>query len=254
MTRQPRGLTSSDIVHVTVRGIGRRIIFEDDADKRKFLAYLRLKLVETDMVVYAWCLMDNHAHLLLRAQSKDLSKLMQRTLVSYAQYFNGRHGHVGKVFQNRFNSQPVKSEQHLLAAIRYVHRNALDSGVTALVDYAWSSYRELSNSGERCEAPGIVDSRTVLELFSNKEDFLRFHEQFEGADNLGQINDCRKRIDDAEAATIATRMLGTSFADKISAMPKKERNATLAELKARGLSIRQIERLTGIGRSIVSRA
>ncbi|WP_418743026.1 transposase, partial [Enorma massiliensis] len=123
MARSARATLPSDFIHVTTRGLGRRIIFEDDLDKERFLSILSTKLTDSESRVYAWCLMDNHIHLLLRANSADLSKSMQRIGVSYAQYFNGRHGHVGKVFQNRFNAHPIMGETHLLATIRYIHRN-----------------------------------------------------------------------------------------------------------------------------------
>ena len=165
MTRRTRKSIPSDIVHVTVRGLGRRIIFEDDTDKRKFLDVFKSKLDGADITVYAWCLMDNHAHLLLRAQNDALSKAMQRTLVSYAQYFNGRHGHVGKVFQNRFSAQAVESEVHFLAAIRYIHRNAHEAGASNLCDYAWSSYRQLARANKPYEGSGIVDRPAVLDFF-----------------------------------------------------------------------------------------
>ena len=167
--------------------------------------------------------MDNHAHLLLRAERADLSKLMQRTEISYAQYFNGRHGHVGKVFQNRFNAQPITSESHLLAAIRYIHRNPLD--IEEDVDqYAWSSYQEIVEG-----KGGITDSAAVLELFAGIDGFLSFHNNANEEDGFERIDGYRRRLDDAEAIDIALKAFGQSFADRITSMPKAERDKALAQ-------------------------
>ena len=86
------------------------------------------------------------------------------------------------------------------------------------------------------------------------KEFVNFHKQTDELDDFVRIDGYRPRIDDAQAMEIAVCMLGTSFADRIRTMSKDERNTALAKLKSQGLSIRQIERLTGIGRSIISRA
>lgn len=252
MARSARATLPSDFIHVTTRGLGRRIIFEDDLDKERFLSILSTKLTDSESRVYAWCLMDNHIHLLLRANSADLSKSMQRIGVSYAQYFNGRHGHVGKVFQNRFNAHPIMGETHLLATIRYIHRNPLETG-TAMDRYDWSSYRAILGK-EHARGAEMTDSKTVLELFGGKNAFIRFHNEKSEADGFERIDGYRRRIDDVEAAEIAIGMFGSAFSDRICSMPKAKRDDALARLKFAGLSIRQIERLTGIGRGIITRA
>lgn len=250
MPRQPRYSLPSEFSHVTIRGLGRRIIFEDTQDKQKFLRLLLNKLSDTEVFVYAWCLMDNHAHFLFRASSANLSKMMQRLGTSYAQYYNGRHGHVGKVFQNRFNALPIESVSHLLATIRYIHRNALDTGF-AFEQYAWSSYHEIVNMDSNAEK--TVDTDAVLELFGGLDRFLAFHNIENETDSIIRIDNYRRKIDDAEARDIASKMFGKSFSDLICAMQKSDRDKAIAKLRYAGLSIRQIERLTGVGRGVIGR-
>lgn len=197
--------------------------------------------------------MDNHMHLLFRGDWQLISKLMHRTQTSYAQRFNGRHGHVGKVFQGRFSSTPIKAESHLLAAIRYIHRNALDMGVTQLEDHPWSSYRQIAGLTP-FEGSGICDESIALELFGNRESFTSFHKDETETDDLCIPYGKRPRLDDDEARMIAIRQFGSSFASRLPAMPKPQRDKALRTLKALGLSVRQIERLTGIGRNIIERA
>lgn len=253
MARRPRELLPSEIVHITIRGIGRRIIFDDAADKDRFLETFASKLDDMDVSAYAWCLMENHVHLLLHGGSADLSKLMQRLEVSYAQYFNGRHGHVGKVFQNRFGSQAVCSEPHLLSAIRYIHRNPLEAGAANLTSYPWSSYREIAGMKRNLKGAGIVDVETVLSLFGGAERFVDYHEE-KADEEFVWIDGYRPRLEDVEAMDRARRLLGDDFSERICTLPKGERNEWLASLKSVGLSIRQIERFTGIGRGIIARA
>lgn len=240
--------------HVTLRGIGRRNIFEDDQDRRRFLKTLSIKLRDENVVVYAWCLMDNHVHILLSISSADLSRVMQRLGTSYAQYFNGRHGHVGRVFQNRFGTYSVESDAHLLTAVRYIHRNPLEADAKDLIDSPWTSFREITGYSSDLEGRGIVDAQATLDLFGGLASFLEFHQRQDEHDDFVRVSAYGPRLDDANAREIAVRRYGDDFADAIIAMPKCERDRALAMLKIAGLSIRQIERLTGIGRKVVASA
>lgn len=91
MARTPRRRAESDIYHVVARGVGRQIIFEDDADRRRFLALLKERLADTEGALLAWCLMDNHFHLLLRMPLEELSKTMRSLQTAFALFFNRRH-------------------------------------------------------------------------------------------------------------------------------------------------------------------
>lgn len=245
---------SSEYVHVTQRGLGRRLIFEDDTDRRFFLKTLKEKSTDSYVFILAWCLMENHVHLLVKARQADLSKMMQRLGTSYAQYFNGRHGHVGKVFQNRFSSQAVEADAHLLTAIRYIHRNAEDAGTTAPQDYPWSSYREIIGENVDVEGLGLCDVATTIGLFGSIEEFKRFHEVEDEWDGFARIDTYRPRLSDDDAREIAIKHYGVNFSDHLASLPKKERDDALRLLKDLGISIRQLERLTGIGRGPIAKA
>lgn len=252
--RTPRHLIPSEYIHVTQRGLGRRVIFEDDLDKRRYLDTLRSKLADNDASVLSWTLMDNHVHLLLKASPNSLSRLMQRLGISYAQYFNGCHGHVGKVFQNRFSSEAIDSNAHLLTAIRYIHSNSETAGIAKMADYRWSSYREIANEQGNLEGSGICDVASTLRLFGGIREFKRFHEIKNEQDGFITIGSHRPRMSDNDARSVAERHFGKDFADNIVGMPKNKRDQSLCMLKNLGLSIRQIERLTGIGRGPIAKA
>ena len=147
MPRSARQQSVSDHYHVTQRGSGKRCIFEDDDDRRSFVRTMAYFSRDCQVRLIAWVLMDNHFHLLLRAELEDLSRFMSRLGTVHAQRFNGAHGHVGCVFQGRFKSIPIETDPQLLATIRYIHLNPLETGVTRLEDYPWSSYPQYLGSG-----------------------------------------------------------------------------------------------------------
>ena len=110
MPRAPRATAESGFYHVILRGNGRQIIFEDDADRRAFLELLVKRAEDAGIHVLAWCLMENHVHLVLEDPTQALSEMMQRLSGGYAQRFNRKSGRVGHVFENRFKSCPIENE------------------------------------------------------------------------------------------------------------------------------------------------
>lgn len=128
--------------HVLSRGNERRDIFRDDADRTIFLNTVAEAAERFSLDVFAYVLMGNHYHLLLRTRRANLSKAMQWLGVSYTTRFNRRHSRSGHLFQGRFKSMLVQNDAYLLQLSLYIHRNPLRAGlVERLVDYRWSSYR-----------------------------------------------------------------------------------------------------------------
>lgn len=248
MPRKAREDSKSGIHHVTARGAGRRRIFEDDSDRRRFVKGLEDLVFKDGVVLLAWCLMDNHVHLLAKAEVSNLSAGLHRLITAYALYFNGRHGHVGPVFQDRFDSFPVETDEHLLATMRYTHLNPLDLGAPFPGDYPWSSY------GQYVGKPGICDTSTLLGLLGGRGAFVEYCDPSHGRDHLVSLNARGPHLSDAEAVQTATSYYGTSFAERLATCSKSECDRALRKLKASGLSVRQIERMTGIGRNIIARA
>jgi REP element-mobilizing transposase RayT len=133
--------------HVIVRGIEKKPIFLDDADRNAFLRRLSLLLVETGTECLAWTLMRNHAHFLLRPRRDKLSTFMRRLLTGYAVTFNLRHRRTGHLFQNRYKSIVCEEEPYLLELVRYIHLNPLRAGAVGDMDaldrYPWSGHAVL---------------------------------------------------------------------------------------------------------------
>ncbi|GAE47324.1 transposase [Mesobacillus boroniphilus] len=128
MARKARVKSSSGIYHVMFRGVNRQDIFHDDDDRRRFLEILKKYKKKMGLQVYAWCLMSNHIHVLLKEGEESISATMKRVGVSYAVYYNWKYRTSGHVFQNRFNSEIVENDAYFLTVVRYIHQNPVKAG------------------------------------------------------------------------------------------------------------------------------
>ena len=129
------------IYHVTARGNARAAIFLDDEDRGLFVGVLAECVSRFGWLCHAYCLMDNHYHLLIETPGGNLSAGMRQLNGIYTQRFNRRHGRVGHIFQGRFKAILVERDSYLLELCRYVVLNPVRAGmVREVAQYAWSSY------------------------------------------------------------------------------------------------------------------
>lgn len=143
MSRPVRIAFPDALYHVTARGDRREAIFDDDLDRRLFLSTLAQVVNRFNWVCHAWCLMDNHYHLLIQTPDGNLSKGMRQLNGVYTQASNRRHQRVGHLFQGRFKAILVDGDAYLLELSRYVVLNPVRAGmVKEPAGWPWSSYRE----------------------------------------------------------------------------------------------------------------
>jgi len=144
MPRQARLDAPGLLQHVMARGIERREIFKDDKDRELFLGRLAIVLDESQTQCYAWALIPNHFHLLLRTGPVLLSHVMRRLMTGYAVTFNKRHKRSGHLFQNRYKSIVCEEDAYLLELIRYIHLNPLRASLVndlkELDKYLWTGH------------------------------------------------------------------------------------------------------------------
>ncbi len=130
--------------HVMLRGIERGNIVYDDEDREDFLTRLSDQAQTTGTCLYAWALMDNHAHILLRSGHEGLPVFMRRFLTGYAVAFNRRHGRYGHLFQNRYKSIVCQEDAYFKELVRYIHLNPLRAGIVANINeldrYEWCGH------------------------------------------------------------------------------------------------------------------
>lgn len=131
MTRKARIDTAGALHHIIVRGIERRKIFRDDDDRENFLDRLGSIVAETKTSCFAWALLPNHLHMLLRTGSVPIATVMRRLLTGYAISFNRRHRRHGQLFQNRYKSILCQEDSYLLELVRYIHLNPLRAKLVA---------------------------------------------------------------------------------------------------------------------------
>jgi REP element-mobilizing transposase RayT len=139
--------------HIMIRGIERRNIFRVKKDREDFLERLSKLIPETQTFCYAWVLMSNHAHLLLRTGKAPLATVMRRLLTGYVVSFNRRHKRRGHLFQNRYKSIVCQEDIYLRELVRYIHLNPVRSGIvkdlTQLNAYAYSGHSAIMGKTDR---------------------------------------------------------------------------------------------------------
>lgn len=164
MARPLRVEYEDALYHVTSRGNEKSPIYKDDHDRCDFIERLAIVVEQYTWVLYAYCLMDNHYHLLVRTPKANLSRGMRQLNGIYAQHFNFRHQRVGHLFQGRFKAILIKDEARLLAVARYVVLNPVRAGVVAdPAEWKWSSYRGTAGLGVQ---PSFVDVDELLGIYS----------------------------------------------------------------------------------------
>jgi len=247
MGRPLRLESANAFCHAFSRGNERRDVFYDDRDREHFLDLLGLLADRFEAEPWAYVLMPNHYHLVLRTVRPNLSRAMQWLGVAYTNWFNARHGRSGHLFQGRFKGFLVEDESYLRRLLLYVHRNPLRAGLVGrLADYPWSSYRCLAY-GRGCTE--WFQAGRALGLFGG--DGARFRravqDYSEEADRL--LEDLRHGIwlGSAEGLRALARRLGLARRreqPQTRAVLRTARGATvaaLAEQWAEGLGIGRAE-------------
>ena len=125
MPRVAREKSQSKIYHIMLRGINRQSIFEDDGDYIKFLDVLCTYKKNIEYEIYAYCLMGNHVHLLMKEGNEEISRTMKRIGASYVYWYNWQYGRKGHLFQDRYKSEAVEDDKYLLTVLRYIHQNPI---------------------------------------------------------------------------------------------------------------------------------
>jgi REP element-mobilizing transposase RayT len=159
------------VYHVTARGNARQCIFLDDHDRHRFIDLLAKEIEQQQWLCYAWCLMDNHYHLLFETPEANLVAGMRRLNQVYTQSFNRRHDRVGHLLQGRYKSIVVEKQSHLLELTRYVVLNPVRAGATqTAAQWPWSSYRATAGMAP---APSWLQVAWVLSNFGGDEAVAR---------------------------------------------------------------------------------
>lgn len=258
MVRQLRKQSVTGIHHVMLRGINRQKIFEDSEDYRMFIHYLH-KIVrpKTDSgqplpayaTFYAYCLMDNHVHLLIREGSEPLSSAIKRIAAAYARYYNTKYEHYGHLFQDRFKSEPVNDETYFFTLLRYIHQNPVAAGLTKdVASYEWSSWGEYERKDTGsiiCNIKGVLSRMPLEELRDLVFELLPKSTVMLDFDNASKMRT------DSDIRDYLIKTYGLCDASDILLYSRDRQKDILHSAKEYGASIRQLSRLTGISVGII---
>ncbi len=243
--RKARDFGSSGYMHLIVRGISRQALFEEKEDYLFYLRQLRRISSEENISLLCYCLMENHVHLLVFNSSGNISRMMNRLGTVYAKYFNKKYNRVGHLFQNRYLNENIYNDTQLLTVFRYILNNPVKAGICPADRYEWNSYRFYGDSAsfpDTSQLEALIGDRSAFAAFMNTP------ANDEACQNIERTD----RSDEWAKITIA-QTLHKNGTD-LQQMCRSDRNEALRKLKQQGLSIRQIERLTGVGRNIIQRA
>jgi len=188
MPRKARIDAPGALHHIIIRGIEKKPIFRDDIDRDNILQRLGHILKESHTPCYAWALMPNHLHLLLKTGLKPISTVMRQLLTGHAVYFNRRHKRHGHLFQNRYKSILCQEDAYLLELVRYIHLNPLRGGIVhnskELKQYPYGGHSSMM--GKCKQRWHMIDY--VLGFFGDKESAARkvYHQFVEKGISLGK--------------------------------------------------------------------
>jgi len=158
------------------RGINKEPIFFEESEKKILCHFIKKYLVDTNIEIYGYCIMNNHIHFLLKSSLEELSCYMKKMLSSYATFYNCKKERVGYVFQNRYKSECIETEEYFWTCLRYIHLNPKKVHlITNLSDYPYSSFGEYLN-----QENNIIhqNAQTMYQkYFQSAEVFLKFHNQ-----------------------------------------------------------------------------
>ena len=248
MPRRARTQSESGIYHVMVRGINRQKIFHDEEDKNTYLDLLNKYKEICGYMIFAYCLMDNHVHLVIKEGKMKLSDVMKRIGVSYVYWYNKKYSRIGHLFQDRYRSERINDDKYLLMVMRYIHYNPVNVGGKI---NEWTSYNDYLRPG------GLADSKYILEIMN--VDMKKAQEEFKRFNNATNEDQClempeEKKPTDTEAKQIIDQIVKANDNVDLRTWERQKRDKALKEIKMAGLTIRQIERITGINRGIILKA
>ena len=247
MPRHARKKSNSGIYHIILRGVNRQQIFEDNEDYYKFLQVVEESKAISGFELFAYCLMSNHIHLLLKEIQEPIEQIMKRITTRFVYWYNIKYQRSGHLFQDRYKSEPVEDDAYFLTVIRYIHQNPVNAEICKNPkNYSFSSYNEYFKTTT------FVDCNYVFAIIK-KDDFIKLHKQKVSEQCLEIEDKSKVRVTDEQAQKIIEKYSKCKNATEFQALDIKLRNKCLKKFKESGLSIRQISRLTGVSYYLIQK-
>lgn len=239
MPRSKRIKSESGIYHIMIRGINKQPIFQDAEDNEKFIEILKICKKISGFHLFAFCLMGNHVHILLKEGAEPLETVFKRIGGRYVYWYNAKYQRVGHLFQDRYRSEPVETDEYFLTVIRYIHQNPVKAGlVNRCGKYAYSSYNEYFSKQT------FIDTDYLFTMLSPSE-YQRYHQAQEQNTCL-EIKEPAIRLTDENAKRLIKEIASCETKEQFQALPTDIQDNYIKQFRESHISIRQISKLTGL--------
>lgn len=243
MPRRARVRSATGVYHIILRGINKQIVFEESKDYRTFLRVLEHYKDECNFKIFAYCLMNNHIHLLLKENGETVGDVMKKIEVTFVKWYNEKYQRGGNLFQERYKSEPVETEEYLLTVFRYILQNPLHAGMEKKVgaSYRWSSFWDYENG-----VSNVTDLEEMLAFFDTPEELLDFVKR--ETRDICMEEYSPRTLSDEDSIQVIRQMTGCASPSDFQRLDLEKRNFVLKRLLEVGFSTRQLNRLTGVSR------
>ncbi|MBQ5850909.1 MAG: transposase [Lachnospiraceae bacterium] len=255
MPRNRRQLSSTRTYHIVIKVADRQLIFEEPNDFHKYLSYLEYYKELCKFEIFAYCLMPNHVHILLRhSPDCSLETIFRKLNTAYAIWFNRKYNRTGFVQNGRYYSEPIENDQYLISVVRYIHFNPTKAGLEKSpgCSYQWSSFFDYSNNIS--QAASLTDTYFILNLLGSYNNFSILHSKTEElTETILDLNNICKRLPDNIANEIIVEVSNCHTVTEFQNLSIIKRNLFILLIHQKGVSIRQINRLTGTPCGVINR-
>ncbi len=255
MPRAARKRSSTGINHIIFRGINHQNIFLEEDDFEEYLYRLKRISSKYYLEIYAYCLMGNHVHLLIKEGIEDISVSLKRLGVGYVQWYNKKYRRSGHLFQDRFLNEPVEDDVYLLTVSRYIHMNPVKAGmVKRPEDWKWSSCRAYFYISR---ADDILEREKILDYFCTDMDkAINRYQEYMKEENEDKCMEYKvvKKSDDEVFRAVAQLMEGVPLHSLMILEKSKRDMIIIRAKKIEGVTQRQLARVLGISPNLVFKA
>ena len=266
------------VYHVLVQGAGNNELFHDDEDYQVFVEYLAKLMKEAwaeddepdrpYFHTYAYCLTPKQFRLIVKEEKYQVSAIMQSISQLYSRYYSGKYNSYGPLYRRRYYSEPINDEERLEVVMRYVHQEPMKLGGTqiedvtqkalksqkfnagALDEWVWSSWHEYV--GQESDLPMVCEKPDACQdLTAEQWRELLSKPLPEGTKCLEPKEYRAPKPTETQVLSMVRLMTTATNWAEFNAIPKDEKLKTIKRLLQNGASIRQMEKLTGIGRGTI---
>ena len=246
MSRKARLYGKTGVYHVIVRGNNQQNIFYEDNDRLLFIKKMKKYSKQLSITIHAYCLMNNHVHILIGNANLNMSKFMLKLNTSYSRNFNLKYERTGHLFQGRYLSNPIKNDTEFKLVLRYILKNPEKVGLGNYKEYKWNNFQEIIKKLE------MGNENNIIKVFNNLNELKNFMMMDSKENFMEDIN--VKYMSDTVCFNLIKKLLNIENPHLIIRFEKRKQIKIISILKKAGITQSQISRITGLSRYIIKTA